>query len=72
MEFADLQNLIALAAVMLAVGYLARAGYRVLASPKKSVCGACGSCPASSPDKVNASAGFVTIESLKESVSPRR
>lgn len=66
---AEIQNLIALAAVALAVGYLARAGYRVMARPKGSGCGACGSCPVSKTDGETTSPGLVSLETLRASAT---
>ena len=66
---AEIQNLIALAAVALAVAYLARAGYRVMARPKGSGCGACGSCPATKAVSETAPPGLVSLETLRESAA---
>ena len=69
---AEIQNLIALAAVTLAVGYLARAAYRVIARPKGPGCGACGSCPATKADGETAPPGLVSLETLRESAATQR
>ena len=69
---AEIQNLIVLAAVALAVGYLARAGYRVMAKPKGSGCGACGSCPATKANGETAPPGLVSLATLRESAAAQR
>jgi hypothetical protein len=50
MEFAW-QNLIVLAIVLAAGGYLCRAGWQSMARRQSSACGGCANCPAESVSK---------------------
>lgn len=46
-----IQNLIVVAIIVAAVGYLAFQGYRLFAAKKKAGCGTCSSCPTSADEK---------------------
>jgi hypothetical protein len=60
------QNLMALALVVSAVGYLARRGWQTFARKGSSSCGGCGDCPSAaeaSPVQI------VAVDSLRQSAA---
>jgi hypothetical protein len=60
------QNLLVLALVVSAAGYLARRGWQTLARKNSSSCGGCGDCPQSGePSPVQ----IVAVDSLRQSAA---
>ena len=59
-------QIVTLAIVALAVGYLLRRTWGVLASKRQSGCGACGSCPAQAAAREHLSPQVLSVESLLE------